>query len=209
MSYFVNILGPIIYFFNGRVPIRLTESFFILKYFLEGMRNEQGRKLILNQQSLILEHINQGNLTIFKYNHLYEKTLFIFVFIGLLNVDTICYQRGKQLWPRIIEIVSQGRFDNEFMFRIWNKIQKGYQNPFWEFWDVLYRCNALLVVVWFCGFGAFLAANQRHYYYLESNNNNNIVVPYGLESTVFPYIRTFYVHTKVWFFFLFFYLEFC
>ena len=59
-----------------------------------------------------------------------------------------------------------------------------------------------LVVVWFCGFGAFLAANQRHYYYLESNNNNNIVVPYGLESTVFPYIRTFYVHTKVWFFFL-------
>ena len=124
MSYFVNILGPIIYFFNGRVPIRLKESFFILKYFLEGMRNEQGRKLILNQQSLILEHINQGNLTIFKYNHLYEKTLFIFVFIGLLNVDTICYQRGKQLWPRIIEIVSQGRFDNEFMFRIWNKIQR-------------------------------------------------------------------------------------
>ena len=60
-----------------------------------------------------------------------------------------------------------------------------------------------LVVVWFCGFGAFLAANQRHYYYLESNNNNNIVVPYGLESSVFPYIRTFYVHTKVWFFFLF------
>ena len=124
------------------------------------------------------------------------------MFIYLLNVD-FCYQRCKQLWPRIIEIVSQGRFDNKFMFRIWNKIQKGYQNPFWEFWDVLYRCNALLVGVWFCGFGAFLAANQRHYYYLESNNNNNIVVPYGLESTVFPYIRTFYVHTKVWFFFSF------
>ena len=124
------------------------------------------------------------------------------MFICLLNVD-ICYQRCKQLWPRIIEIVSQGRFDNKFMFRIWNKIQRDTRILFESFGTFCIEAMHFLVVVWFCGFGAFLAANQRHYYYLESNNNNNIVVPYGLESTVFPYIRTFYDHTKVWFFFSF------
>ena len=91
------------------------------------------------------------------------------------------------------------------MFRIWNKIKRDTRILFesfgtfcieaMHFWWLL--CDSVVLVLF------LRQIRARHYYYLESNNNNNIVVPYGLESTVFPYIRTFYVHTKVWFFFLF------